>query len=163
MNAGEWLNHAERLAFAPAQSDVDRRRSVSASYYAVFHRVAAGVVETFNAEASALRATLVHRSLTHERLRQVATETLKPVPSREYAPYWPNDGFGTELSNVARWTIELQQLRHVADYDPSASVSPLDAVLAWNTARGVYHDLDAADSELREVWLTLAVLRPYAR
>lgn len=89
---------------------VDLRRSVSDVYYAVFHRLAAMAADTL--VGSSRRRTeawrRVYRALEHRRakdeFRRLAVFSDRP------------------LKTIAIVFVELQGLRHAADYDPAFSI-----------------------------------------
>jgi hypothetical protein len=140
----DLLVQAEHLATLdprrPKQANL--RRSVSASYYALFHLL--------TSEASALYASgtglaaRINRSYSHSEMRKVseliANSKLPKGISPDVKYSTPPD-----LKLVANSFIELQQARHDADYDLSRIFdrgealafvqSSRDAFEAWERVR----------------------------
>lgn len=108
MNSSDLIERARTVARARRRPrSVDLRRSVSDLYYAVFHRLATlaadALVGSSRRRSEAWRR--VYRSLDHRRakdeFRRLAIAAERP------------------LKTVAIAFIELQELRHAADYDPA--------------------------------------------
>jgi len=118
LQAKEILDHASRLLVAPASTDADFRRAVSASYYAVFHLISAAVAEqayppTPRELRGRFQRALEHRSaknamqsfVSHESVRGLAKE---PGISCNY---------NQDIAEIAKAFGELQDARELADYD----------------------------------------------
>lgn len=110
----------------------DLRRSVSTSYYAVFHALAkecADLVVGGRGSERAERAwAQVYRSLNHR-------------STREQCRRVPDMGFPDEIVSFASSFVELQEQRHSADYDPAYSVTQNEAELRVYQAQFALLDL----------------------
>jgi hypothetical protein len=128
------LATARRLAQAgstrPRQSDL--KRSISTSYYALFHAVARSNADRIvgTGQGRSDRAwTQAYRALEHGNAK-AACQQLGSL------------GFPAGLVRVGRTFVSLQEARHSADYDPNYRVSRRDALSALSEA-------EAAIAELR--------------
>lgn len=118
LQAEDLLDHASSLLAAQARDEVNYRRTVSACYYAVFHLISAAAAAQAsppipNELRARCRRTLEHRAmknamasfLTPASLNRLCTETGIPCV------------FSLDLAEIARSFGELQDARHLADYD----------------------------------------------
>jgi uncharacterized protein (UPF0332 family) len=129
----ELIQHAIRLLGNPPgsttkiASNVDMRRAVSASYYALFHHLSEAAVEQIAPYASTKAANRIHRWLDHGEMKKICREFASPqlnLPLRDLL-----DGAASEdMQTLAVNFIRLQEARHNADYD-------LDYQLSWEQAR----------------------------
>ncbi len=107
---------ARRESKRPRQASL--RRSVSASYYAVFHMLIDEATRRMMSgnDRRALRRCLA-RAYAHRNMLKVARQfasrgvSLKLLPGLKGLPLQP------ELVAVAETFVDLQQARHEADYD----------------------------------------------
>ncbi len=145
---------------APRQADL--RRSISSSYYALFHFVVSALADEFigfNARRTA-RYALVYRSLDHRPLRDICLEVIKPTPSRRFLQITPSGGFATGLQAFAAVVAELQQRRHDADYDPQQRFFVADAQHAHREASAAISRFHGVDDDQRKLFLTLLLCPP---
>ena len=96
-------------AAIPPPSDADLRRAISTAYYAVFHALAASNAELIagrpQSDMSSQAWERVYRRLDHGRAQNNLRAAL---------PYLSQSG-----ANFASTFIELQGIRHEADYAPN--------------------------------------------
>lgn len=109
----ELLGHARRLC-APDQTQADLRRAVSAAYYALFHFLTERAAEMLMPDAA--HRGLVRRAITHTEMRSAAN-SFKGGILPEFARTACPDPVPKELRDLARTFLELQDERHLADYD----------------------------------------------
>ncbi len=139
------LDHAHRLLNgSPTTTDV--RRSISATYYAVFHRLTIDAAEQIGAGSAAALPDLIRRSAEHRSVRRVCeaigagpSARSKPLDALLVGPTPPG------LTSVAKAFIELQDARIAADYvlehDPSLTQAQgclllaEDALARWAAIR----------------------------
>lgn len=117
------LDQAERLIASTgggAARHVDLRRAISNAYYALFHAVTAKAVDDLlgTRDRRSPRYRLVYRSVEHKALRKLCEDIVKPSLPRRYSKFAPDGGFGEDLKSFAKTLLELQNQRHLADYDP---------------------------------------------
>lgn len=108
------------------------RRSVSSSYYAVFHALARMSADCLVGPAPAKRSnkawTEVYRGLQHGWCKEACKEAAKV-------------DFPTGLQKFSHALIQLQEARHRADYDPSAQFTKDEASSMLETARIAIEEL----------------------
>lgn len=158
--AEELIDHASRLLKSPA-TEADLRRAVSASYYAVFHLIAAAVASQASpASPPGLRGR-IQRVLEHRAMKN-AMEFFRTHDS--CAKFSANIGilcvFSPDLAEIAKAYGELQDARHLADYDVVDSNGTIG--LAWASdcfekARRIFEAWERAKST-DEAKLFLAAL-----
>lgn len=136
----DLLAQAKMLAASdkkrPRQASL--RRAVSTAYYALFHFIGEEASKMFVGASSQarMRRDLARRAIAHTRLKDVCNEFQKRTPRDLLKPYWITTGVAesSDLKTICVNLIELQEARHSADYDFSASVSRLDALDACDKA-----------------------------
>jgi hypothetical protein len=165
LNSDHLFEQAERL-IAPPPADpprqVDVRRAISAAYYGLFHSVLTAAADQIVgvAKRSTNQYALVYRSIDHGSLRRLCEIAKAATLPPKYQRNAPATGFGSNISAFAAALLELQEKRHIADYDPSVRVRTLDAKLAVSSARAALARFrDASDAE-REAFLSLLLFPP---
>ena len=174
------LQHARRLAGEGRgrPPDADLRRGTSAAYYAVFHDMTERAANHLIASApepvrSAIRRTWKHGDLKWlaselvDRSKQLGAAAAVPLP-RSLEPYGPLADMAASDANLVealRRFVELQELRHRADYDHEARIDKSTLLQACEDADHVRARLnDATPASLEALFTMLAVkqsdLRP---
>lgn len=119
---------------APRQVDV--RRSVSTSYYSIFHALCAEIADQFSRGNDKVW-TLWYRAPDHGKAKsqcaKLAKDQSAPLP----------------LQRFANSFVELQEKRNLADYDPTYRVSKTEAENLTQMARTALADLRSADQTQR--------------
>ena len=94
------------------------RRSVSASYYALFHLMVDEATRRMfpSRNRTSLRGYLAS-AFGHGDMRKVAQQFSEGRISPKLAPGLDGEALQPELSNVAATFVDLQEARHEADYD----------------------------------------------
>lgn len=165
LNPDHLFEQADKLIAPPPHGpprQVDLRRAISSAYYGVFHAVLAAAANRFvgSTKQSTSLYSLVYRSIDHDSLRKLCLEVTKRNLSPKYIPHTPTGGFGVEIRAFARGTLELQERRHSADYDPSIRFSTSDATLVIDLARTSLDQFNAASADARNAFLSLLLFRP---
>ena len=117
-----YLDHAADLV-APAPPvgtlpqrtlEVNLRRAVSASYYAIFHMLAMSAAEHWDVQNQRSRLA---RLFEHGKMKNVSNALAERLRKsfKQFPP--PHDPVAVELQFIAKSFVELQQRRHAADYD----------------------------------------------
>jgi uncharacterized protein (UPF0332 family) len=133
----EQANHlAKRERTKPKQASL--RRAVSTSYYALFHLLVRDGVS--NWKRSGQRAELA-RTFDHGRMRKASQQ----VANRKFPDHPPQAV--ANLKSVAKAFDELQELRHLADYDESEKWTRERALDAVNLASAAFQAWQAAKAE----------------
>lgn len=149
MKGSDLLEQAQRLARATQRRPrrVDMNRAVSTIYYALFHTLARLgadiVVGTGNARRDAWVQT--YRTLDHGATKKACVQA-------------SNRGFPIEIVEFAELFVELQDKRHSADYDPTATFKRVDVIALIARAELAMAGMrSAARPELR-AFVVLALL-----
>ena len=152
----------------PKQANL--RRAVSSAYYALFHFLTEEAAKNFigAGQQDRMRRDLARRAVAHTRLKDVCQEFLKPKPRDLLKPYWPSTGTpgSNDMGTVCDNLMNLQVLRHIADYDFSVSVSRSQALDAcektkeamdsWNKVKASHPDVVALFAMCVLLWPGLA-------
>lgn len=94
------------------------RRSVSAAYYALFHLlVEEGATLLVGGKDRTPLRNCVRRAFQHSTMKQVAAQFAKDKVSDKLNPGLDGQPLQNEIKSVAQAFVDLQQLRHEADYD----------------------------------------------
>ena len=165
LNPDHLLDQADRLTAQPgrgAPRQADLRRAISSGYYTVFHAVVTEATDHFvgKTERNAPTYGLVYRSIEHRSLRGLCEDVMKTSLPARYARYEPTGGFGPDLIALATAVVDLQEKRHLADYDPLFRVAMSDAVLAVATARIALTRFRHANRARIKAFLSLLVFSP---
>ncbi len=165
LNPNHLFEQADKLVVPPpagAPRQVDLRRAISAAYYGVFHFCLTAAADEFIGvtQRATSRYALVYRSIDHKNLRELCLEAKKATPPAKFAPYFPTGGFGPNIQTFSTAAIELQEKRHLADYNPQPRFRTSDAKLAISTARSALHGFKQASDEQCKAFLTLLVCPP---
>ncbi|WP_407525620.1 hypothetical protein [Methylobacterium oryzisoli] len=145
----DLLRTARRLATAPRgkprQSDL--KRSVSTSYYALFHAIAGECADRLIGTGPNVprRAWLqTFRALDHGAAKRACGKLLA-------------HGFPQDLVDVGRAFVPLQQQRHDADYDFFHRVSLQDAQAAISLAESAIDALRRATMSDRKAFAAIVL------
>jgi hypothetical protein len=79
---------------------------------------------------------------------------------RRYARFAPDGGFGEDIKGFAATLVALQNLRHLADYDPLFRPTKSNAAEIAKRSRDALARLRQADESLRKDFLTLVIFSP---
>jgi hypothetical protein len=159
------LDQADRLIAstgAGAARQVDLRRAISNSYYALFHAVVAEAADDLvgRAQRQTSRYMLAYRSVGHRSLRRLCEDVLKETLPARYSGLAPGGGFGPDLQFFATTLVALQERRNRADYDPLFRASRSNSLLTVQTSRDGLRRFREADRTLRRPFLTLVIFSP---
>ncbi len=135
----ELLELAEELTAKPSPTQGDLRRAISTAYYALFHLL---VSETTLNWSRASSRNALGRMFDHSLMKRVSDRTADP----KRMPFAGEDiGAVSGLRLVAKAFVDLQDLRHIADYDNGTSWSLGEAIAVVVKANGPF----TAWSEIR--------------
>ena len=143
------------VAGAPRQADL--RRAISNCYYAVFHMTATAVADLLvgNTKRTTTEYGLAYRAINHKALKELALELQKPTPTARLARHIPAGGLGASFVAFAAVVPDLQEKRHMADYDPLQKVSLLDTQLAIRAAESAIASFEAAPATSKYAFAAL--------
>jgi|SRR5271168_950959 len=138
--ADDLLEQAYHLANLesgePKQASL--RRAVSTAYYALFHLLIDEAVGNWGVTRQ--RSTLA-RVFEHRRMKDVCEDITRMF----YSSGQPASG--AQLKNVAYAFVELQEKRHIADYDNSFVWFRTDAIATVDLGTSAFHDWRAIRTE----------------
>ena len=150
MKGLELTAQALRLARATRQRprQVDVNRAVSAAYYALFHTLTRLCADTIagTTKARSSKAWLqTYRALAHGFARNACAQ----VRSK---------GFPPEIERFANAIVDLQRLRHDADYDPSRTFKRSEVIPLVERAETAILDLRKAPRPDLPAFVALVLL-----
>jgi uncharacterized protein (UPF0332 family) len=168
LNPNHLLDQAEILLQARNSlgkvRQVNRRRAISAAYYAVFHftRIAIADQVVGKAERKTARYVLAYRSVDHGKLEALCKVASNATINRsnKYADFMPEGGFGENIRKFASLLLDLKEKRTSADYDPSHSVKIVDAKKTISAARNAIEQFKNAPESEKLIFLTLLSFPP---
>jgi uncharacterized protein (UPF0332 family) len=143
--AEELLEHARFLANLDPRttSQANIRRAISAAYYAVFHLLAAEVAEQVSPGSPAGLREATQRVLSHTQMLNVATAFSRAGTKRvKYTPkdFVLPDPISNDLASISDIFKELQEARHMADYDVLKQFNPANAITLVQKAEKIFKD-----------------------
>jgi hypothetical protein len=152
------FEQAAGLAADTESRQANLRRAISAAYYGLFHftLTAAADMVLGSGNRGSGRYSLVYRSIDHSRLRILCTQLRGTQPKN--LPFEPPGGFGS-VADFARIAGNLQELRNLAEYDPSRDITPDEARVAISDARQAITWFQQGAKEQREAFLTLLLFK----
>lgn len=160
--ASDLLAQARLLASKeprkPLQASL--RRAVSTAYYALFHFLgeeSAKLVLGGAPQSKSFR-DLARRAIAHTKVKDVCSEFVKPTPKDLLKSFWdksvahdPHQLVGDpDLLIISTAFRSLQEARHTADYDFSATFTRQEALEACEKAREAMHAWNALKSSKPE-------------
>ena len=150
MISDDLLDIARRLAEGnPTQTDL--RRATSSVYYAMFHAVCQSNADTLvggdpqDRDQLAWRQT--YRALEHGYARQRCQRVSV------------GDRFSPSIQLLAGSFVDMQTLRHRADYDPDTSLVPWEVVASINEADGYISAFRSAPVRERRAFAVYVLMR----
>lgn len=151
----DLLQLAYDLADKNRRNQAYLRRAVSTAYYALFHLLISEATLNWSRESS---RNALGRMFDHGMMKRVSDRVTDP----KKMPYTGEDpGIVSSLRFVAQIFVELQDLRHVADYDNGRFWAPLDAVVpvaSAKTAFSAWNEIRHAD--IAQEYLVSLLIRP---
>ncbi|WP_188673482.1 hypothetical protein [Neptunicoccus cionae] len=141
---------AKRLASTKRPSQAEIRRSISSSYYALFHALARTCANSLVGRTPSQRPNKawveVYRGLTHGICRKACEDAHKVA-------------FPDCIQKFADEFHQLQELRHKADYDPDIKFSKADAQTMHVNAQMSMESLRSAsnnDKKAFSAWVLIS-------
>ena len=137
----DLLEQAEHLARRerrrPRQASL--RRSVSASYYALFHLlIDEAVGRMFRGSGRESLRDCMARAFSHGTMREAARRFAGGTVTPKLTPGLNGLSLQPELVAVARTFLILQQARHEAEYDRTVRFTRLQVLRLSNQARRAF-------------------------
>lgn len=152
----ELLDQASALAHrTPSPTQADLRRAVSSAYYALFHLLIFEACANWSRDSS--RGQLA-RMFDHGLMKKVSKNTA----DTSRTPFHNEDpAVADKLRTVARIFYELQDRRHLADYDtanPWSFTQSLNEVLAAQRAFAIWDEI--RNTRIAQDYLVSLLIKP---
>jgi hypothetical protein len=112
------------------------RRAVSAAYYSLFHLLIRDTVSHWSNPSHYPRLV---RTFEHQRMKNASANMLKLLAADTRAIDPVQGPIREKLGLVAQAVVDLQQARHMADYDIEAPLDSSDALLRVEQAIGAFY------------------------
>ncbi|MFZ3033516.1 MAG: hypothetical protein WA138_05845 [Parvibaculum sp.] len=140
---------------APQQAKL--RRAISTSYYALFHFLIRNATDLLvgPTQRNTPRYGIIYRSFEHAQMRTVSENVSKSNMPAAYTRALGTVSFGNKIRSCAATFVELQALRHEADYDPAKRVALTDAKATIANAKQAMSNFDAASTDEKNLFLTM--------
>jgi hypothetical protein len=126
----ELLRLASDLIEKEGATQAELRRAVSTAYYALFHLLVSETTLNWRRDSS---RNALGRMFDHGTMKRVSDRLAKKTPSAGEDPI-----VVSALRFVAKIFVELQDLRHIADYDNGTSWTRLDAIVPIASAKSAF-------------------------
>jgi hypothetical protein len=143
----------------PGQAQL--RRAVSTAYYALFHKVLRTAAERFagpGQEQSGAYAIL-YRSFDHGHMKRVCEDLqVSTLKDRIKGPL-RRDAVSQDTRDFAGIFPSLQDIRHLADYDPTVRFLPSDVVSLIDSAEVAIEAFDRITADEQADVLALLMVR----
>jgi len=153
----ELLQQAVELAHKDPTSpkQVDLRRAVSTAYYAVFHLL---ISETISNWSRASSRDALGRMFDHGMMKKVSRRISDP----KLFPFGGEDSILVQnLKTVAQSFVQLQDQRHIADYDNSTFWTSNEAVTEVTKAANAFAAWKSIQNEnIAQDYLVSLLIRP---
>lgn len=131
LQPAEFLDAARLLVSSSSSypSDARIRRAISTAYYSIFHSCLTCAAERFVGPANASQPAyaLIYRGFNHAQMKRLCEEVDRSPMKTKLAEQLKKPDVHAELRAFATNFVLLQQLRHMADYDPQVSLLVSDA------------------------------------
>ncbi len=134
----ELLSQAERLARLepkhPKQASL--RRAISTAYYALFHLLIHEATTALVTDPGLQK--LVSRAFNHGEMRQACEQFRDDKRLPDHLKATSPTPLPDDLKLVASAFVQLQEVRHAADYDVSRTFNQADTMTLLQTARQAF-------------------------
>jgi len=129
----------------PRQANL--RRAVSAAYYAIFHLLVDEGAALAGSKLNAAGKARVRRAFAHAEMKSVCSQYAKAATAASINPQIApllTSPIGADLRNVAETFVDLQEARHLADYDLSFKFSRVDVLALIDAVSDAFTDWTTA-------------------
>lgn len=137
------------------------RRAVSTAYYALFHKVSRAAALRFMGpdQENSAGYIMIYRSFDHRHMKTVCQALQASTLKERFRNHLRRNAVSQDMRDFAEVFPELQEARHLADYDPAVAFLPeqVSALIDSATAAITAFDRVAPD-ELADI-LALMMVR----
>jgi uncharacterized protein (UPF0332 family) len=149
----DLLRLAADLVDKESATQADLRRAVSTAYYALFHLLVSETTLNWSRDSS---RNALGRMFDHGMMKRVSDHLAKKTPFAGEDPTAVS-----ALGLVAKIFVELQDLRHIADYDNATSWTRLDAIVPIASAKSAFRAWDdIKHTDIAQEYLVSLLIRP---
>jgi hypothetical protein len=135
------------------------RRSISTSYYALFHCIVRQVAQHLLPNGSVADQLRLTRSFDHREIKAVCGWIAGRATAPQHAQPIIDRLSGTALADVCAAFLDLQEARHMADYDHLAPISKATALSYLQDAEQAIRRLAGLRPGDREAFFALLALQ----
>ena len=156
----QLLDHAASLIRKPKRGrykEIELRRSISASYYALFHAIlrASADLTVGKSHRRSAAYSIAYRSLDHTKLKRVCDDVRRSSLPAKYRKALRLSQFGADVQQVAFAVVKLQEWRYDAEYNPTSRFSFVDALFTHSMAGEATAALERASEEQKRLFVSL--------
>ncbi len=149
----DLLRLASDLSLKHGATQAELRRAVSTAYYALFHLLVSETTLNWNRDSS---RNALGRMFDHGMMKRVSDRVATKTP---FAGEDPIAVSGLRL--VAKAFVDLQDWRHIADYDNGTFWNPLEAINAVARAESAFVAWnDIKHQNIAQEYLVSLLIRP---
>jgi hypothetical protein len=143
-------------------TDAQLRRAVSTGYYALFHKVLQAAGQRFMGGGSERSAgyRLLYRGYSHGRMKEVCKSLDAPTMKESVRRQLGRTAVSQEMRVFAGAFSDLQEARHLADYDPSTLFLPSDSTAWVDLAEAAMAAFDLVAPDEKADVLALMLVNP---
>jgi len=149
------------ISSEPHSPDVHLRRAVSTAYYAVFHKILHAAALRFMGpgQEKAAGYAILYRSFDHRHMKMVCEALQVSTLKDKFKYHLRRNNVSQEMRNFAGIFPDLQDARHLADYDPAVEFLPSDVSSLIDAAELAMAAFDRATPEEQADVLALMMVR----
>jgi uncharacterized protein (UPF0332 family) len=139
--AADLLKQADRLTTLESKrpKQASLRRAISSAYYSLFHLLIDDGARVIT--SNPVLRPHVARSFQHMEMKKICDAISKPLsPTSHWLAKFFVFPVAAELISVCQTFSDLQEMRHIADYDTARSVTRSEAVSAVSRALAAHED-----------------------
>ena len=131
----QLITQAEQQLRIFPVTEANSRRAVSTAYYAVFHLLIRTAISNWT---QIEHHPQLARTFEHRRMKEASIAILKVIGRVDSEVTTSNDAVPMRLWFVANAFVDLQELRHRADYDIATPFDPLTAAVSVALVRQTF-------------------------
>lgn len=141
-------------------TDAELRRAVSTAYYALFHKILRTAAERFMGTGQTATAgySILYRGFQHRDIKVICEAISSPTMKLKYQLSLQRKNVSQDMVDFAVVFPILQEVRHLADYDPGYQFAPSDVSYHIDAAELAMDALDRAEPRERADVLALMLV-----
>lgn len=145
----------------PQLTDARLRRAVSTAYYALFHKVLRAAAQRFMGPGQEQRAgfTILYRSFDHRHMKIICLALRVSTLKDRYEQLLRRNSVSQAARDFAGAFASLQDVRHLADYDPVVEFVPAQVSALIDSADAAMSAFDRVTPDEQADVLALLMVR----